>query len=82
MLSFYYHKKPYKSIMFQDVAVSLLVGHLEVPSCVTDLKGAVLLPSSISAPAWQKQKPASIKNKNHWKNCAVITKTRKEAEGV
>lgn len=65
MLSFYYHKQPYKSITLQDVAVSLLVGHLELPSWVTGLKGAVLLPSSISAPAWQKEKPASIKNKNH-----------------
>lgn len=64
MLSFYYHKQSYKSIMLQDVAVSLLVGHLELPSWVTGLKGAVLLPSSISAPAWQKGKPVFIKNKN------------------
>lgn len=66
MLSFYYHKQPYKSVMLQDGAAFVeLAGHVELPSWVTGLKGATHLPSSISAPAWQKEMPASIKNQNH-----------------
>lgn len=87
MLGFYYHKQPYKSIMLQDGAVFVeLVGHLELPSWVTSLKGAAPLPSSLSVPAWQKEKPAPIKNWKRWKyltvkNCAMIEKTTEEAEG-
>lgn len=68
MMSFCYHKQPYKSIMLQDRAVFReLVGHLELPSWVTSLKGAALLPLSLSVPAWQKEKPAPIKNRKHRK---------------
>lgn len=63
MMSFYYHKQPYKSITLQDGAEFVeLAGHLELPSWLTGLKGAVLLPLSLSVSAWQKEKPAPIKN--------------------
>lgn len=39
-----------------------LAGHLELPSWVTGLKGAALLPLSISVPAWQKEKPSRTNN--------------------
>ena len=66
MLSFYYHKQPYKSITLQDGAAFVeLAGHVELRSWVTGLKGAALLPLSISVPAWQKEKPVPIKNQKH-----------------
>lgn len=65
--------------MLQDVAVSLLVVHLELPSWVTSSKGAVLLPSSISAPACQKEKPASIKNKKPLKKLFSDCKNKKRS---